>query len=80
MASDNLIMMDMRRKMTKFTPFDRVLDGLEQEDLIDDDHNMKIIKVFNKKKNHKMFLLEKLIFNEKDHLRYIDEIHKYEVI
>lgn len=66
--------------MTKFTPFDRVLDGLEQEDLIDDDHNMKIIKVFNKKKNHKMFLLEKLIFNEKDHLRYIDEIHKYEVI
>ena len=27
-----------------------------------------------------MFLLEKIITNEKDHLRYIDEIHKYEIL
>lgn len=39
---------------------------------------MKIIKVYSVKKNHKMFLLERIITNEKDHLRYIDEIHKYE--
>ena len=72
--------MDTRRKISKFTPFDRVLDGLEQEDLIEDDLNTKIIKVYNKKRNQKMFLLEKLISNEKEHLKYIDEIHKYESI
>lgn len=70
--------MDTKRKISKFTPYDRVLDGLEQEDLIEDDLNTKIIKVYNKKRNQKMFLLEKLISNEKEHLKYIDEIHKYE--
>lgn len=42
--------------------------------------NMKIIKVYNRKKNNKMFLLERLISNEKEHLKYIDEIHKFEGI
>lgn len=70
----------IKKKISKFTPFDRVLDGLEQEELIDEDVNMKIIKVYNRKKNNKMFLLERLISNEKEHLKYIDEIHKYEII
>ncbi|CAK87923.1 unnamed protein product (macronuclear) [Paramecium tetraurelia] len=70
----------IKKKISKFTPYDRVLDGLEQEELIDEDINMKIIKVYNRKKNNKMFLLERLISNEKEHLKYIDEIHKYEFI
>ncbi|CAD8091351.1 unnamed protein product [Paramecium primaurelia] len=70
----------IKKKISKFTPFDRVLDGLEQEELIDEDVNMKIIKVYNRKKNNKMFLLERLISNEKEHLKYIEEIHKYEII
>ena len=70
----------IKKRISKFTPFDRVLDGLEQEELIDEDVNMKIIKVYNRKKNNKMFLLEKLISNDKEHLKYIDEIHKYEGI
>ncbi|CAD8114763.1 unnamed protein product [Paramecium sonneborni] len=70
----------IKKKIAKFTPFDIVLDGLEQQKFIDEDFNMKIIKVDNSKKNNKMFLLKRSISNEKEHFKDIDEIHKSQII
>lgn len=67
--------MDQRRKrFTKFVPYDRILDGVESEDLIDEDESTKIIRIYHRKAHLKMFLLEKLVLTEKEHIQFIKEI------
>lgn len=67
-----------KKKFTKFTPYDRILDGVESEDLIDDDDNTKIIRIYHRKANLKMFMLERIVHTEKEHIFFIKEIQKYE--
>lgn len=67
-------MNNRRKKFTKFVPFDRVQDGIEFEDLIDEDERTKIIRIMHRKDNLKMFLLEKRVENEKEHLEFVQNI------
>lgn len=63
-----------RRKFSKFIPYDRVQDGIEFEDLIDEDDKTKIIRIFHRRDNIKMFLLEKHVESEKEHLEFVANI------
>jgi hypothetical protein len=55
-----------------------VQDGIEFEDLIDEDDRMKIIRIFHRRDNLKMFLLERKVENEKEHIEFVQEIQRYE--
>jgi hypothetical protein len=51
---------------------------VESEDLIDEDESTKIIRIYHRKAHLKMFLLERLVLTEKEHIQFIKEIQKYE--
>lgn len=64
----------MQLRKSKFLPYDRILDGIEMEDLIDEDESARIIRILHRKSNTKMFMLERTVFAEKEHSNFIKEI------
>ena len=64
----------MQLRKSKFLPYDRILDGIEMEDLIDEDESARIIRILNRKHNTKMFMLERTVLAEKEHSNFIKEI------
>ncbi len=64
----------MQLKKSKFLPYDRILDGIEMEDLIDEDESTRIIRILHRKRNTKMFMLERTVLAEKEHSNIIKEI------
>lgn len=69
-----------RKKNSKFVPYDRVQEGVEVEELIDEDHRTKITRILHRRENLKMFLLERRIENEKEYLEFVHQIQSYEVL
>lgn len=69
---------DIKRRSNNFVPFDKMLEGLETEELHEEDQQTKLIKVQDKITYTKYFLLEKVITNEIDQQKFLKDISKFE--